>query len=138
MYGITKESLTLFKPIIELLNNKNIKIIYYGDINNRKNEWFIYFNEKYYFYDLTIFHEDKKHIIEYNGEKFHPNKEKLNNIEWMEWRQLYHNKTADEVFLFDEYKKKIAIDNGFKVLTIWAEDKNLNTNKILEFLKDIL
>lgn len=130
----SKESLNLFEPIIEILENINI-IVYYGNIAKDKKEWFIYNDNKYYFYDLTIFHNNKKYIIEYNGERFHPNKDKLNETEWNGWKQLYHNKSADEIYQQDLDKIQIAKNNGFEVLVLWSSDNiEDNRNKIKTIL----
>ncbi len=130
----SKESLYLFEPIIEILENINI-IAYYGNIAKDKKEWFIYNDNKYYFYDLTIFHNNKKYIIEYNGECFHPNKDKLNETEWNGWKQLFSNKSADEIYQQDLDKIQIAKNNGFVVLVLWSSDNiEENRNKIKTIL----
>jgi hypothetical protein len=135
----SKESLNLFLPFIEKLEKLNNICVYYGDIENGKKEYFLYDGSDYFFYDLTILYNNIKLIIEYHGCSFHPNKEKLSKKEWKEWRQLFNeNKNADDVYSRDEYKRKLAIKNGFKYLTIWSDDNNdFNKTKIEEFLINV-
>lgn len=139
--NISKESIKLFSPIINELNKIENICIYYGDKENNKNEYFLYDkdNKKYYFYDLTILYHDIKLIIEYNGEKFHPNKEKLSVDEWNNWRCLFNEHLdADIKHKMDSDKKELAIQNGFKYLEVWSSDViEENTNKIKYFINDI-
>jgi len=137
--NISKESIKLFKPIIDELSKIEGICIYYGDKENNRNEYFLYDkeNKKYYFYDLTILYNDIKLIIEYNGEKFHPNKEKLSVDEWNNWRCLFNEHLdADTKYKMDLDKKELAIQNGFKYLEVWSSDTNEeNISKINNFVK---
>lgn len=136
--NISKESIKLFKPIIDELSKIENICIYCGDKENNKNEYFLYDkeNKKYYFYDLTILYNDTKLIVEYNGVKFHPNKEKLTTEEWSNWRCLFTDQTADDKYKTDLNKKELAIQNGFKYLEVWSSDTvEENTNKIISFLE---
>lgn len=138
--NISKESIKLFKPIIDELSKIENICIYYGDKESNKNEYFLYDkeNKKYYFYDLTILYNDIRLIVEYNGVKFHPNKEKLTTEEWNNWRCLFTEQTADDKYKTDLSKKELAIQNGFKYLEVWSSDTiEENTNKIISFLEII-
>lgn len=133
----SKESMKLFTPFIEELSKLDDIYIYYGDKENGKEEWFLYDSEnrKYYFYDLTIMYKEVRLIIEYNGEAFHPNRDKLNESEWENWEQLFTNKSADLVYDNDMNKKNLAINNNFKYLEVWSSDENdFNKNEIFNFL----
>ena len=133
----SKESLKVFDKLYEwLIETYKDICVYYG--NNGKQEYFLYDkeNKKYNFYDFTILYKGKKIIIEYNGEKFHPNYN-LTNEELSEWRQLYTNRTADEVIKMDEDKKQMAINNNFEYFVIWSFEKN-NLNKCKNYLINIL
>lgn len=129
----SKESLKIFDKLYEWLieTYKNV-CVYYG--NNGKQEYFLYDkdNKKYNFYDFTILYKNIKIIIEYNGEKFHPyyglTNEELNN-----WKQLYTNRTADEVIKMDNDKKDMAINNNFNYLVIWSNHNN-NLNVCKQFI----
>lgn len=136
-YKTSKKSLKQFSNIIDLLNQIKGICIYYGDNENGYNEYFLYDNidRKYYFYDLSILFEEKKLIVEYNGNKFHPNKEKLSNDEWLEWKSLFNEMTAEEKYNYDVKKEKIARQNGFEYLIIWDNDSlEVNNKKILDFV----
>jgi hypothetical protein len=126
----SKESLIIFAPLLSLLNSKNIQY-YLGVENNR--EWFIYDNytERPYFYDLTI--PSKSLIIEYHGEAYHPNpvwsSEKLAT-----WTCLFSNKSADEVFTSDSYKRKIAEDAGWNMIEIYSSDFSMRIQEAMSFI----
>lgn len=123
----SKESLTIFTPLLSLLNSKNIQY-YLGVENNR--DWFIYDNytERPYFYDLTI--PSKSLIIEYHGEMYHP------NPDWSAeklalWTCLFSNKSAVEVFTSDAYKRKIAKDAGWNLIEIYASDTSMRIQEAM-------
>jgi len=86
------------------------------------NEYFLYDrnNKKYYFYDFTL--RNKKIIIEYHGESFHPRKDKLTESEWENWKLPFTNESADSKYNFDQKKNKFAETQGFKVIEIWSSD----------------
>lgn len=112
-FKASKESLTIFIPLYKILRTRyNIRRedIHFGISGSKE----YYINEKdgkFYSYDFTI--KSKKIIIEYNGSLFHP---KCNDPEW---KQLYSNKSADEVLKYDQAKKHAAEQQGFTYITIW-------------------
>jgi len=112
----SKESMLVFKPIINWLSNLvDVKEIYYGDDNSR--EFFIVKNSKVYLYDFTI--KSLNLIIEFNGFKFHANE--LATIEEQKiWKHPFNKITFQESIEYDKFKNNLAIENGFKVLTIWS------------------
>lgn len=79
-------------------------------------------------------------IIEFNGEHCHPNKEKLTNEEFQNWKCCFTGKTGPEKWNDDKQKLLIAEEKGFKILVIWyydyMNDKENVIKKSLEFLKD--
>ena len=128
----SKESITILNVLYNKLLKYGINII---DIYWKDKEYYIYKNNRYYFYDFTI--KSKKIIIEYNGSKFHPSP-KLNLNEQKNWKQLWSNKSYDVVKKLDEYKIQTAKDNNFDVFIIWdyftkIEIENV-FNKIIELL----
>ena len=135
---VSKESLKLFNIVYESIDNLSNIRVYYGDSSIGKKEYFIYDNKenRYYFYDFTILKDDIKLIIEYNGIKFHPKKEKLTEEEWKNWRCLFNeNLDADDKYQMDIKKKNVAINNGFKYLEIWSgDDFSHNIQKSLGFI----
>lgn len=107
------------------------KDIYYG--GKEKREFYIFDEQenKPIWYDFVIT-GDRNIIIEFHGETFHPNKEKLTDIEWLEWKYPKDGRSADEVYKEDKRKQELAEENGFQYHTIWAEDDvkgNLNKLK---------
>jgi hypothetical protein len=126
----SKESLTIFNPLIDKLIELNIKHndIYIGSDN--KDEYFIRDDNKIFFYDFTI--RSKKIIIEYNGVLFHPKNENSN------WTNPFNkNITTKEAYNKQQYKINLAKNKGFSILEIWSDDdKEFNINKCLEFIKN--
>ena len=61
-----------------------------------------------------------KLIFEYNGEKFHPNPNRLSKIEWDNWKQLVSDLPAEVIYKAQQYKIQIAENNGFTVTEIWS------------------
>jgi very-short-patch-repair endonuclease len=86
------------------------------------NEYYLYDrnNKRVYFYDFVI--RDLKLIFEYNGNHVHPNKEKLTETEWKNWRCAFTKETADEKYNKDQTKIKFAESEGFKVVELWDSD----------------
>lgn len=77
-------------------------------------------NKKPYFYDLSF--PNEKIIIEYNGHMWHPNKNKLTELEWNEWRSIYGNFTADEIYNKDRIKIQFAESLGYEIFEIWSNE----------------
>lgn len=128
----SKESEMFFEKIISENCVKFGKKLYHA-----KNEYWLYDKnfKKIVFYDFVDL--TNKIIIEYNGSKFHP-KPNLNKIQLMEWRQLYSGKTSDEIINHDNFKKSLAIQNGFKIVYVWDfetyEEKITKIKKTYESL----
>ncbi len=126
----SKESLTIFNPLIDKLKELNIKYedIYIGSDN--KDEYFIRDDNNIFFYDFVI--RSKKIIIEYNGVLFHPKNE---NSKWV--NPFNKNITPKEAYNKQQYKINLAKNKGFSILEIWSDDdQELNINKCLEFIKN--
>ena len=124
------ESLTAICDIIAILDKHNIA--YYVGVANNK-EWFIYDTllDRPFFYDLTI--PLLSIIIEYHGEAFHPNPT-WDADKWNNWRCLFSKKTAIEVAGIDQYKKKLAIDNGWSVYEIYSSEVESSQRVIIQQL----
>lgn len=121
----SKESSVLFKKIMQEIDYVDI----YVGIDDSK-EYFIRdeFN-KIFFYDFVI--KSKKIIIEYNGIAFHPKFENLDIF-----KPIYTKLTPFEIYNKQEYKKKLAIRNGFRILEVWSDDDfDYNLKKCLNFIK---
>jgi hypothetical protein len=88
-------------------------------------------NKKTYLYDFTCLNDNKKFIIEYNHKSWHPNPFIMTKKEWNDWKHLFKDISAEDVFNYDEKKRKTAEELGFKYIVIWNGKK---INKELERL----
>lgn len=113
----SKQSMKIFGPLKEKLKFLGLKI-YVGDFSGR--EYFLHdhVNDCIRFYDFCI--PDLKIIIEYHGERYHPNPQILSEEQWKNWRSPYTKQTADMVRNIDEIKEKIALEAGFEYHVIWS------------------
>jgi hypothetical protein len=115
----SKEAWKFFKPIVKycFLLGMNKSDIYIG--TKSRNEYYIRNENNFYLYDFCI--KQLHIIIEYNGEKFHPNpnwdKEKWNN-----WKCLYTNESADEKYKKDRQKIKVAKKHNFIIEEVFSSD----------------
>lgn len=132
--SVSKESLLVFNDIFEEYKDK-FKI-YFGD-----NEFHIYDEESKSVvrYDFTVL--DLNLIFEYNGEKFHPDY-RLTESELKDWKQLFSEKSAQEVKDRDNFKKTLANKKGFKVIYLWSLDgieynKSIVLNEIQASLQSL-
>jgi hypothetical protein len=121
--SVSKESLKLFYELIDWLFEENIadfKDIKCGipesselciTYNNRKNR---------FMFDFTLF---DKLIIEYNGNGSHV-RDTWSIDKKEQWRHVW-DKECDYIKALerDAFKNNIAINAGYKILTVWAEDK---------------
>jgi hypothetical protein len=127
----SKESLIIFIPFYEhlLKSGYSDNDIFFGYDN--KKEWYIWSNSKkrIFFYDFCI--RSKKIIIEFQGSKFHYNKDKHGP----EWKSLYSNQSISESLEIDETKRKLAERNGFTIIYVWDTD---DINETLIKLKNII
>ena len=106
--------------------NINIQDIYYQSNNH---EWgFGIKNRGGVLYDFVI--PSLKYAIEFNGERFHPNKNKLSEFDWNHWENPW-GKSADYVYKKDKEKNKAITDKSFILDIIWESDYNLNKDKII-------
>ena len=111
----SKESLKVLIPLYKQLLKTGYSDtdIFFG--YKDKKEWYIWSNSenRIFFYDFCI--RSKKIIIEFQGSKFHFNKDTHDSS----WVSLYSNQTPEESLEFDENKRKLAEKNGFSVLYVW-------------------
>jgi len=132
----SKEATYFFDEIYDfLLENYNIndERIYYRK-DDVKKEFFLLDEElNIYFYDFCI--RDYKIIIEYHGEKFHPNKNVMTEEEFSNWKQLFTGFSSDVILNKDKHKKEIALSYGFKFLEIFSNDID-KKETVINFLKE--
>lgn len=100
-----------------LLNNIILDDSFYGD-----REYFLYdtTNQKIYFYDFT--NVNKKLILEYHGEAFHPNKKILSEEQFNIWKHPYNKHSAQDQYDIDRKKRILAESKGFKVFEVYSND----------------
>jgi len=84
----------------------------------------IQFRISYKFYDFKI--KDKKILIEFQGSYYHGDP-KIYEEHELNSMQKKNKKN-------DEFKRKLAQSNGYKLLEVWEEEFNSNPNKIKEYL----
>lgn len=100
-------------------------------------------NQEYYickgkgeFYQYDFVDLKNKKIIEYNGDQYHANPKMYEVNDYP--HPFRKTITAKEIWGKDENKRKVAEEEGFKVLVIWDSEykkhKDDTLNKCLEFL----
>jgi len=126
----SKESVAILSDIIQLLEKYNVG--YHFGVEGNK-EWFIYDDnmQQAFFYDLTI--PSLSIIIEYHGEAFHPNP-RWDDDKWNSWTAAFSNKTAEESYEVDQYKKKLAESRGWLVFEIYSSETASTKQEIFEYL----
>lgn len=118
----SKESLSVFNPLIIWCLDNNIENddIYIGDGN--KKEYFLKSEENnIFFYDFTI--KSKKIIIEFNGITFHAKTEFLEKDEWF---NPFTKENAQDNIEKSKIKYQVAKDRGFEILEIWSDVNHLD------------
>lgn len=137
----SKESLKIFLPLYKIVIKRfkiSEKDIYIGT-NFSKEFWLAGGTTFYYAYDFTI--RSKSIIIEFNGERWHPNPvwKITDRQRWDNWKTPYKKNvlSVDEKYAIDMEKIKKAEENGFKVLVLWGEEGiRKNIKKAITFLKE--
>lgn len=98
-----------------------------------RGEYFINDKEGIHFYDFLI--KPLKLIIEYNGEHVHPNKDKLTESQWNEWKHAFSKESANDVYKRSQIKYNKARQRGFVVIEVWSKDKQ-NYFNVCETIKE--
>ena len=131
--GYSQISQDLFNSILESYNKSQIKNVYFFTKNKEKmlrNGGFIYL------YDFTD--EEKKKIIEYNGDIFHANPTKFEPFEYPHPFRKTEDYRADKIWERDNNKKSLAERNGYEVLIIWdseyRKDQKGTLDRCIKFL----
>lgn len=100
---------------LKIVTIKQYKI----NVNSNKNK----------FYDLFI--KEKNLLIEINGDYWHANPKKFNENDLIKYPGKIIK--AKEKWIEDEEKKKIAIQNGYRIIYFW-EDELKEIKSVDEFL----
>jgi hypothetical protein len=135
-FTASKESLKIFIPLYKYLRKNGIfrDDIYLGVKGSNEFKLHDLIKNRTYSYDFTITY--LKTIIEYHGERFHPNIEKY-GFEYLKenWGKEF-NINLEEKINFDLNKKQTAIDNGYDYIEIWSSDDENTINEKLLKLKN--
>lgn len=133
----SKESLVYFIPLYKYLRKNGFKRsdIFLGV--NGSYEYKLHDVDKNitFSYDFTV--PSLGLIIEYHGEKFHPNIKKygVNKLRENRWGKHFRL-DLDKSILKDKTKKELAITNNFEYIELWSSDsEEINKEKIIKFLK---
>ncbi len=110
-------AINYFSPIIDYCLKNNIEIFY------AENEYQIIFENKLYFYDLTI--PEYNIVFEFNGHKFHPRENET------KWVGLYQNISYENAYRKDQHKKLAATYNGFEYFCVFDNDQDEIKNDLL-------
>lgn len=132
----SKSSLKIFLPFYDYIKAHNIddNDIYFG-YENHKEFWIR--TKKYFFsYDFAI--KSRRFLVEYNGICFHPRKDKLTEAEFCNWKQLFSNTSAHDIYEKDQLKLQIARNAGYNIITLWEDDDTEKNISLLieEFIKN--
>jgi hypothetical protein len=133
--GYSLISQELFEFITQYYPNDEIDNLYFAK-SIKNSEYFLYSKEEgYRIYDFVDLKNRK--IIEFNGDVYHGNPEIFKEDD-IPNPFKNRNKTAKEMWEYDEEKIKFANNKGFEVLTIWEKEYKKNKeetlNKCLDFL----
>lgn len=105
---------------------------FYAKLNYEK---YLYNLTKSYKYDFCL--EDKKLIIEYNGDLYHANPNIYSQNDVIKLRYL-ERPIAKDIWDYDAIKNKFAEDAGYKVLVVWESDYKNNKEKVINELLEVI
>ena len=135
-YFASQESLEFFKLLVNFLMERDIDFtdIFFGADNSF--EFKIETEDKVHSYDFTIL--SLKLIFEYNGSHVHPSKDNLSEEKWVKWKCAWTEESADEKFIIDQQKLKVAKEAGFTVFEIWDYEAKSDFNKTFKKCIDLI
>ena len=133
LYRYSKESLIFFNSVLSRIDEKLLSHlnVYFG-----KKEMVLWEPSKKrpYFYDFSI--PALKIIIEYNGSVFHPDAEKLNEKELLDWKCPLTKLNGLEKHKKDKEKNDFARSLGYDLLVVWDyEEFESKLKKCIELIK---
>lgn len=136
-FTASKESLKYFIPLYKHLRKNGVERndIFLGVSGSYEYRLHDLENNLTFSYDLTILSLNL--IIEYHGEKFHPNIQKygVNKLKEDGWGK-YFRLNLQESIAKDKNKKELALKNGFEYLELWSSDsEEINKEKINKLIK---
>jgi hypothetical protein len=139
-FTASKESLKYFIPLYKHLRKNGVERndIFLGVSGSYEYRLHDLENNLTFSYDLTIL--SLNIIIEYHGEKFHPNIQKygVSKLKEDAWGK-YFRLNLEESITKDKNKKQLALKNGFDYLELWSSDSEvINKEKINKIIKQKL
>jgi len=135
----SKESLVFFQPLFDKFSSELEVLV--GIDESKELGIYDEYSACMRFYDFSI--PERKIIIEYHGERYHPNPERLSKEEWKNWESWRLKgsginrvkMSADEIHNIDQRKKDLALEKGYKYLELWSSStKEVNNEKVEDFL----
>ena len=133
---VSNISQEMFNAVYDKIKDLNI-IVYYASLNH---EFGIGIRKRGgVLYDFVI--PEIKYAIEYNGERWHPRKEKLTKEEWKKWVHPFTKESAAKVYKKDVQKNNAIIEQGYILDVVWnndyIENKENTVNIIIEKIKKL-
>ena len=125
----SKESAVCLAPILDWLIDNNVEY----NFGPHNSEYIIVSHKRAWYFDLTI--PSLKVIVEYHGERFHPNPAVLSIDEWNNWKNPYNNETAEVQHQRDCYKRQLAELHGFTYFEVYSSDYQVRIPEVFNFVK---
>lgn len=128
--GASKLSKKILKPVIEYLDNHSMK--YFFD----KTEYVVNYEDKIYFYDLTI--PDLNLVVEYQSSAWHADP-RMSDEDWNKWSPPRGKKKLAKDTLDYDYDKARTIYKlrGFTMHYIWQNSQTEDIEQLLCLLKTL-
>jgi len=128
----SKQSQFLFWKIFNLLNEDDKNSCYFGELNREFEKSGDGCSKQQYLYDFVL--NNRKKVIEFNGDYWHMNPSKFKETDINEVTKLTTKRTVENDKIKNDFIKRF----GFTVLIIWAseleENEAITIQKCIDFL----
>lgn len=116
-FGYSNESIYFLDKLINLIKGFNFTYKYKTD------EYFIYDKEKHkiFFYDFYI--KELNLLIEYDTPFYHPNPFKMNESEFLNWKNPFIDFSATEKWNNDLYKQNLTKKHNYNFYLVYLKNK---------------
>lgn len=124
LYKFARRTLNIVRDdiFIGLTGAREKRLVLDRDSNSTKYSYFAY--------DFTI--ESMKVIVEFHGERWHPNPNKLSKDEWDKWIQVYTKESADIIYNRDRLKRTLAESKGYTYIEVWSSENKQDAIKRIQ------
>lgn len=119
----------LFNDLYNKLSKEDQTHCYYSSLNYER---FLYNLKETRFIDFCL--ENKKIIIEFNGNVYHANPKMYKENDVM----AYRNMTAKEIWEYDTIKERLAHNSGYKMIVVWELDYTENKEATIQQLMEMI